>query len=187
MHDTPTAMLVRVASLLVALGALGCHSPGLYGYSRTYSPLSEEDDAADGAEEYDPIMAERMQDAWRNKTVSVFGVVESRKAGSGGKVDLKLSMRTLAPQNLCDEGGEPTCRVTVSEREHAVVHALVALRKEDNVGEHSVGSGSLVRVIGTLADGVDAADGSVVFQAKYYRHWPRNFYVTTAASSYMRR
>ena len=180
-------MLRKAAPWFLTLVLAGCHSPGLYGYSKSYSALSEEEDAAEDAAEYDPVMAERVPEEWRKKAISVFGIVESRKPGAGGKVDLTLSVRTLAPLNLCDEGGEDTCRVTVSDREHAVVHALVALRREDDVGKHGVTAGSLVRVIGTLADGVDAEDGTTVFQAKYYRHWPRNFYVTTAAASYLRR
>lgn len=178
----PRSTLWCFALLLAA-----CHSPGLYGYSKNYAALSEEEDAADDATEYDPVMAERLPEEWRKKTISVFGVVDSRKPGGSGKVDLKLSVRTLAPLNLCDEGGEDTCRVTVSDREHAVVHALVALRRGDDVGKLSVSNGSLVRIIGTLADGVDEEDGTAVFQAKYYRHWPHNFYVTTAAASYLHR
>jgi hypothetical protein len=41
--------------------------------------------------------------------------------------------------------------------------------------------GSLVRVLGKLTDDVDPQDGAVVIKADYYRHWPRNFFVTTAS------
>jgi hypothetical protein len=47
--------------------------------------------------------------------------------------------------------------------------------------------GALVRVIGKLSDNVDATDGMPVIVASYYRHWPRNYYVTTAAAQHMRR
>jgi hypothetical protein len=176
-----------LALALFASTALGCHSPGPYGYSKVYSPLDEEDTAAAEAKEYDPVMAERFADEWRASSVSLFGVVQNRTQGPGGKTDLTLSMRSLSPRNLCDEGGEETCRVTVSEREHAIVHALVSLRKGDDVGKHSVGPGSLVRIVGRIADDVGESDGTPVFQVTYYRHWPQHFYVTTAAASYMKR
>ena len=34
---------------------------------------------------------------------------------------------------------------------------------------------------------VDNDDGNPIINASYYRHWPAHHYVTTAASSYMRR
>lgn len=173
--------------LPLLLGVLACHSAGPYGYSKVYSPLSEEEEAAEGAKKYDPVMAERFASEWKGKRVSVFGVVTLRRPGPNGTTDLTLSVRTLAPRNLCDEGGEDTCRVTVSEREYGIVHALVKLKSGDNIGEHSVGSGSLVRVIAVRVDDVNSDDGNPVLKAQYYRHWPRNFYVTTAAQSYMRR
>jgi hypothetical protein len=46
--------------------------------------------------------------------------------------------------------------------------------------------GSLVRVIGRLAQGVDTKDGSYVLQAQYLRHWPRDEYVTMGERDYMR-
>jgi len=75
----------------------------------------------------------------------------------------------------------------VSEHEHAVVHATIKLASEDDIGAHSVGPGSLLRVIGKLSDEVDPDDGSPVLRASYYRHWPRNFFVTTADAAHMQR
>ena len=173
--------------VLVAALATGCYSAGPYGYSRTYTPLDEEEDATKGAKEYDPVMAQRSPDEWKNKKLSVFGIVKTRNPGPGGASDLTISIRTLEPRNLCDTGDEDTCRVTVSEREHAVLHALVKLTDEDDIGNVSVGAGSLIRVVGTLSDSVDSNDGTVVLRATYYRHWPRNFYVTTADRTHMRR
>ena len=119
-HDNQRPMR-RVIGLGLCLAALAaaCSSAGPYGYSRTYTPLAEEEDAAQGAKEYDPVMAKRFPEEWRDKPVSIFGIVESRGQGAGGGTRLTLSVRTLATQNLCDEGGEETCRVTVSDREHA--------------------------------------------------------------------
>ncbi len=169
------------------LALAACSSAGPYGYSRTYTPLAEEEDAAAGAKEYDPIMAKRFPEEWRDKPVSIFGVVESRGQGAGGGTRLNLSVRTLATQNLCDEGGEDTCRVTVSDREHSKAHVIVQLRSGDDIGEKSVGPGSLVRVIGKFTDTVDNDDGAPIVNGTYYRHWPVHHYVTSAASSYMRR
>lgn len=176
------------AALLAALLLLvtGCHSAGLYGHARTYVPLSDEATAAAHATEYDPVMAQRMPDKWRGKPVSVFGVVKQRTPGPGGTTDLTLSVRTLAKRNLCSNRSDDSCRVTVSDHEYAVVHALVKLREEDNIGKTSVGIGSLVRVVGVIGDNVDPGDGSPVIRASYYRHWPRDYYVTTADRATMR-
>jgi len=177
------------AFLAAALCALvtACGSAGAYGHSPEYAPLGDEESAAEGSKEYDPVMAKRSPEKWKGKVVSTFGVVLSRTPGSGGNSQLKLSVRALEPRNLCESSDTDTCRVTVSDHEHAIVHALVHLSTEDDIGEQSIGPRSLVRVIGTLSDDVDAGDGEPVIQAKYYRHWPRNFYVTTADRKFMRR
>lgn len=166
-----------LASLLLA----GCHSPGPYGYSRTYSPLDAEEDAAEGAREYDPVMAERDKAEWQNQKISLFGIVARRADGPGGAAYVTLSVRTLEARNLCEELDEATCRVTVGEREFAIVHALLKLNPSDDIGGKSLNRGSLVRVVGKLTDAVDPDDGSPVVKADYYRHWPRNFFVTTAS------
>jgi len=170
---------------LITLLCLGCHSAGPYGFARAYQPLSAEEGASEGAREFDPVMAERDKEDWKKGTISLFGVVKARTSAKGGGAYLTLSMRTLSPRNLCDDFDEDTCRVTVSEHEHATVHAVVKLTSEDEVGEHSVGKGSLVRVIGKLTDEVDPDDGASVLRVSYYRHWPRHFYVTTAMASGM--
>ena len=166
---------------------VACHSVGPYGFSRTYQPLSPEETAAQGSREYDPVMAARDKDDWKKGTVSIFGIVKARSQSKDGGAYLTLSMRTLSERNLCDDFDEDTCRVTVSEHEHAVVHATVKLASDDDIGEHSVGKGSLLRVIGKLTDEVDPDDGTPVIHASYYRHWPRNFFVTTADSAHMQR
>jgi hypothetical protein len=173
--------------LWLALLSCACHSAGQYGFARTYEPLGDEEDAQQGAKDYDPVMAQRAPDDWKGKTVSVFGVVKVRNPGPNGQSDLTLSVRTREERNLCDTADEDTCRVTVSDREHAVVHALVTLEDEDDIGKESVGPGSLLRIIGTIRDTVDPDDGTTVIRAKYHRHWPRNYYVTTADRQHMRR
>jgi hypothetical protein len=172
---------------VLALFVCGCHSAGQYGFARTYEPNGDEEDAQKGVKDYDPVMVQRAPDDWKGKSVSVFGVVKVRNPGPGGTSDITLSVRTLEPRNLCDTSDEDTCRVTVSDREHAIVHTLVTLEDDDDIGKNSVGPGSLMRVIGTIRDTVDPSDGSPVIRSSFHRHWPRNFYVTTADREHMRR
>jgi hypothetical protein len=167
------------ALCLVPLTA--CSSAGPYGYSRTYSALDAEEAAAQGAREYDPVMVERDKAEWKKAKVSVFGIVNKRAQGPAGTAYVTLSVRTLEARNLCEELDEASCRVTVGEREFAVVHAQIKLAPADDIGEKSLNRGSLVRVLGKLTDEVDPEDGTPVLKAEYYRHWPRNFFVTTAS------
>jgi hypothetical protein len=178
---------MRRFALALPVLLVACHSAGPYGYSKTYQPLSAEEAAAAGTREYDPVMAARDKDDWKKGQLSLFGVVKARAQAKDGSAYLTLSMRTLSERNLCDDFDEDTCRVTVSEHEHAIVHANVKLGSEDDIGEHSVGQGSLVRVIGKLTDEVDPTDGAPVLRASYYRHWPRHFFVTTADSDHLQR
>ena len=171
--------------LLLIFVATACHSAGPYGFSREYQPLSAEQSASDGAREYDPVMAERDKDDWKKSKVSLFGVVKSRTAAKDGGAYVSLSMRTLSPRNLCQDFDEDSCRVTVSEHEHATLHAVLKLSGEDDIGQYSVGKGSLLRVIGKLTDDVDPDDGSPVLRVSYYRHWPRHDFVTTADAPQM--
>jgi hypothetical protein len=171
----------------LGLGALACGSAGPYGYSRTYSPLSPEDDALSGSENYDPVMARRLPEEWRGKKLAAFGVVVARSEGRDGLADLTLSVRRLAARNLCESGEEDTCRVTVGDQELTRLHALVKLSQTDAVGEHQLKPRSLVRVVGKLEDQVNKEDGSDILVADYYRHWPAAEYVTEQARSYMRR
>jgi hypothetical protein len=173
-------------ALLATVALAGCHSAGPYGYSRVYAPLSDEEDAAEGAKDYDPVMIEREPATWKGQRLSVFGVVKQRGQAPGGMAYLTLSVRTLATRNLCDQMDEDTCRVTVSDHEFAVLHAMVKLHPEDDIGKDSVAAGSLVRVVGKLTEDVDKADGTPILRAGYYRHWPRNYYVTMADRDHMR-
>ncbi len=114
-------------------------------------------------------------------------MVTNRGSGPGGAAYLTLSLRTLQPRNLCESDDEDSCRVTVSEREMGRVHALLALASEDDMGQESVGLGSLVRIVGTVTQDLDPSDGTPIVRATFYRHWPRGFFVTTKASSFMKR
>jgi hypothetical protein len=177
----------RLAFPLLSLALLGCHSAGPYGFGREYQPLSAEQSATHDAREYDPVMAERDKEDWKKGTVSLFGVVKARAAAKDGGAYVSLSMRALSPRNLCQDFDEDTCRVTVSEHEHATLHATLKLASEDDIGQLSVGKGSLLRVVGTLSDEVDPDDGSPVLRVSYYRHWPRHYFVTTADAPQMPR
>lgn len=172
--------------LAFPIALASCHSPGPYGYSQVYSPLDAEEAAARSARELDPVMVRRTPEEWRNTSISLFGVVKARREASGGSAYLTVSLRSLAQRNLCDTPDEATCRVTIGEREHAIVHVIAKLSGEDDIGKLSVAPGSLIRVVGRLADDV-GPDGATVLSASYLRHWPRAEYVTLADSDHMRR
>jgi hypothetical protein len=176
------AFVVAVSASALA----SCHSAGLYGHSKVYAPLSAEERALGGSKEYGAV-SERAPGKSKDRSSWLFGVVTNRGSGTGGAAYLALSIRALQLRNLCESDDEDSCRVTVSEREMGRVHALVALASEDDMGQESVGLGSLVRIVGTMSDDLDPNDGTPIVRASYYRHWPRGFYVTTKASSFMKR
>lgn len=184
-RSTRRAILGGVVT--VALLALsGCHSAGQYGYARSYDALSEEEDAAEGAREFDPVMMEREPESWRGTKLSIFGVVKGRSEAPGGGAYLTLSVRRLLDRNLCDTMDEDTCRVSITDHEFGLIHATVKLQPEDDIGKLSLSAGSLVRVIGTLTDDVDKNDGMQVLKGTYYRHWPRNYFVTDSDRDHMK-
>lgn len=180
-------MFPRAFSLAMLLGLVACHSAGPYGHAPSYAPADHEEDATKGAREYDPVMFQREPEAWRQSKTVLFGVVTGRAPGPGGAAYLTLSVRRLEPRNLCGNANdEDTCRVTVSDRDFGVVHVLSPLRPEDDMGETSVGAGSLVRVAGQFGEDVDPQDGAPILRGTFYRHWPRHFFVTKANSTTMR-
>jgi len=179
---------MRLALAWLSASAIaGCAGPGPYGHAAHYAPLGDEDAASRGVRDYDPAMYAREPEAWKKSKSSLFGVVTSRSAGAGGAAYLAVTVRKLEPRNRCDSPrSDETCRVTVSERDFGAVHALVRLKPEDEVGEISLGAGSLVRVIGTFGQDVDPGDGGPILRADYYRHWPRGYYVTRGNANEMR-
>jgi hypothetical protein len=180
--------MVGVMRWLWVMGFLmGCSGAGPYGHAVNYVPLGDEEKATKTAKEYDPVMFQRRPEEWHGKPVAVFGVVTNRGAGTAGNAYVTLSVRRLEPRNVCEShADDDTCRVTVSDADFGVVHGLVTLHGEDDVGEHSVGGGSLLRLVGTFGEDVDPNDGGAIMHVTYYRHWPRYFYVTKAASQQMR-
>ncbi len=177
-----------VAALVFATSlSLGCRSAGPYGHASLYAPLEGEARATAGVTEYDPVMVQRFPEQWRAKPVSLFAVVTNRGTGPGGAPYLALSLRVLEPRNKCAGGEEESCRVTVSDREHGKLHALVRLSADDDIGEKSVNTGSLVRIVGKIGEEPDPADGTPIVSATFVRHWPRGSYVTSRAAAHMLR
>jgi hypothetical protein len=132
-------------------------------------------------------MFQRQPDQWRGKPVALFGIVTNRGAGPNGTAYVTLSVRRLEPRNACEShADEDTCRVTVSDADFGLVHVQVVAHGDDDVGEHSIGGGSLLRLVGTFGEETDPNDGGAVMRATYYRHWPRGFYVTKSAAQQMR-
>lgn len=182
---TTIAPLFVLATLTTALAA-GCGGGGPYGHAVNYAPYGEEEKQLGPAREYDPVMYGRQPDEWRKKPVHLFGVVTNRGT-SGGGAYVTVSVRRLEPRNLCDSNAdEETCRVTVSDAEFGVVHGMMNLHGEDDVGEHSVGVGSLVRIVGNFGEDVDPNDAAPIIRVAWYRHWPRGYFVTKAAAAHMR-
>lgn len=176
-----------VLAIVSCVAGAGCRSAGPYSYAPKYIATSDEETAATGAREYDPVMYQREPETWRKSSTVLFGVVSSRAPGPGGQAYLTLSVRRLEPRNLCTNANDDdTCRVTVTDRDFGKIHALAKLKPEDDVGEKSVGVGSLVRIAGQLGEDVDPNDGSPIIRATFYRHWPRYYYVTSARSDLMR-
>jgi hypothetical protein len=166
---------------------VGCHGAGLYDHDVQYVPLPAEEKAGQGVKDYDPVMYQRQPEEWHAHPASLFGVVTRRGTGSSGGAYLSLSVRRLETRNACENANDlDTCRTTVSDRDFGVVHAVLKLAPEDDIGPLSIGIGSLVRVIGTFAQDADPADGAPIVHATFYRHWPRYYYVTKSSARDMR-
>jgi hypothetical protein len=180
--------LLAVARWLALVALIpACHGAGPYGHAPQYAPLGDEDAVVAGAREYDPVMVGRQPDEWRKGKVVLFGVVDRRAAGPGGQALLTLSVRRLEMRNLCESASDDdSCRVTVSDKDFGVVHALVSVRGDDDVGPRSVGLRSLVRIVGTIGQDASPSDGGIVVHASWYRHWPAFTYVTTSSAPMMR-
>lgn len=174
---------MKAAILALMSASLVACSGGQYGHARKYAPTSDEDKALAGSEEFDPVMARRQPEVWAKKKVSLFGVVVARRDAPNKALELDVSLRTLEARNLCEDASEDSCRVTVSENEFDRLKVrITGVSAADRAGEQSIGPGSLVRVVGKVESGTD-----LVVSGSFYRHWPRGFYVTTAAATLMRR
>jgi hypothetical protein len=98
-----------------------------------------------------------------------------------------LSLRRLDARNVCEDANdERSCRVTVSDARFGDIPVVLELTPEDDAGDHAVGPGSLLRVVGVLGSDYDAVGGGAILHGTWYRHWPRGTYVTRAASKELR-
>lgn len=180
--------MTRWALVAMTLAATGCAGAGRYGYARTYAPLSDEEGwiaRSSNDAVYDEVR--RMPEQYRGQTLSFFGVVTGVQAGEQGQTRVALQIRTHQERHLCEDETDRSCRVTVSERDGGPFTAVLTLRPEDTTGENRVQVFSLMRVFGTLVQGEYDDQGGAVIRGEFYRHWPRGEYVTTGASSAMRR
>ena len=176
-----------VAFVVLALGLAACAGPGPYGYARTYAPTSGEEAATKDAVPLDPAMLGEPALA-HGKPVVFFGVVQRRGAASRPTdgVVLVVSLRRMEDRNLCESAqSERTCRVTVSDAAFGETSVVVQLAGDDDAGEHAVGPGSLVRVVGAVGGAFDET-GAPLVKATWYRHWPHGQYVTRAHADVLR-
>src|SRR5260221_14686058 len=121
-------------------------------------------------------MSRRQPEEGAKKQVSVFGIAVEGTDGAKGALALVVTVRILENRNLCEDASEDSCRTTVSEHEFDRMRVSIKnATPDDELGEHSIGVGSLVRVVGKVEKG----EGGLVLDAGYYRHWPRGFFVTT--------
>jgi hypothetical protein len=183
-----TRAMRRLATVVLGLTpVIGCHGAGPYDHDVRYVPLPAEEKVSQGVRDYDPVMYERQPDEWHAHPASLFGVVTRRGTGPSAGAYLTLSVRRLETRNACENANDmDTCRTTVSDHDFGVVHALLKLAPEDDIGPLSVGIGSMLRVIGTFAQEADPADGAPILHASFYRHWPRYYYVTKSSAKDMR-
>ena len=134
--------------MMLAFALSACASSGPYGHSPAYAPLGDEETAAAGSKEYDPVMAKRSRRQVERRRRQPLQGSCSRAAQAPAETPTRSSsVRTLEPRNLCDSSDEDTCRVTVSDHEHAVVHVPLALdRGRRPVASTASDPRSLVRV-----------------------------------------
>jgi hypothetical protein len=169
---------------VAALG--GCYNAGPYGYDHYYVPLDYEDDLVETAQEAVFNEVRTDPEDFGGTLISWFGVVEQVDAGEGGASIVRLSFRTHQERHLCFEEERNTCRVTVSQASAGTFTARVRLRPEDQQGQNSIGSGSLLRVYCHVTGEFDA-EGGPLLDCEQYRHWPRGQWAHTGMRGQMRR
>ena len=174
-----------VFGLLLCVLVAGCGG-GQYGFSRTYSTLSEEDDYAETAQESVYEDVRRDPASFRSQNIGWFGVVTTVENGPNGAKLVHLTHRIHQERHLCTDETDGSCRVTVSERASGPWTAVLTVHAEDLEGVDRLGTGSLIKGYGS-PNGEFDAEGGPVLALRYYRHWPRGAYVTTADRGRMRR
>jgi hypothetical protein len=173
---------MRVLSFVAVLAGCGGN---IYGYSRTYEPLSDEEDFYESASAPTYEEVKRDPAEFRAQRIGWFGIVKELRR-EGRKTVVSMSHRAHVDRHLCSDMEADTCRVTVQERSEGDFSAIVRLQPDDAGGQNRVQINSLLRIYGKPNGDYDASGGPVLV-AEYYRHWPRGQYVTTAARGSMRR
>jgi hypothetical protein len=174
--------------IALALNATACGGGDPYGFGREYTPLAIEKPYFEHGESVAYEEVRRDPGLLRGKLLGWFGVVTSTDAKrlADGRTRISMTLRFHQERHLCENQFESSCRVTVSERSGGPFSALVMLRPEDRQGKNRVYTGSLLKVYG-VPNGEYDDEGGPVIEVRYYRHWPRGNYVTTAWQGTMRR
>ena len=179
-------MRKRSVIAAVTLCLVACAGAGPYNFSKNYEPLSEEDEHAERAVKASYEDVRRDPHGFADRTVSWFGVVTGYGELSKGRVRLVLSHRLHQARHLCKTESDDSCRVTVSDKSMGDFTVDLDLTPEQRMGKEKVWFGSLMRVYATASGEYDA-NGNPIMKVAYYRHWPRGYYVTVSARSFMRR
>lgn len=174
-----------VAAAIACSFFAGCAASNQYGHSPDYVPLPEEPKATQGTVDYDPVMSLRTPDQWGTQPVRLFGVVKTVAPGRDGTHTFVVGVRTLAERNLCENDASDSCRVTVSDREFDTIRVTMKVPQEQLEGDESIGSGSLVRLVGKLEPDPERPSHPQM-RVTWHRHWPRGYFVTMAARERMR-
>jgi hypothetical protein len=182
----PFAALAAV-TLTGWLGLLmSCGGAGPYGYARTYEPMLSEKGHLERSEERAYEEVKRAPYDFKATEIAWFGVVTEVSELPDGFTELTLSFRPHQARHLCRDEYADSCRVTVSDASQGNFVARVQLKDEEKTGKERVWVGSLLKVYGMPTGDYDE-QGDPVLDAKFYRHWPRGYYVTTAQRSAMKR
>jgi len=174
-------MRVRVLSLVVPLVIASCAGAGPWGHAPEYAPVPGEEQAVEAARDLDLVMAQREPQEWTKVPVRLFGVVI--KGTPSEPAILEVGVRGLAARNLCDAPESESCRVTVTDKNFGVLRVSLQMTPQEKSGSEQMTSGSLIRAVGMLKPD---ADGKLMLDASWHRHWPRGYYVTQSFRDEMR-
>lgn len=175
----------------------GACGPGVYGFSRTYTPLEEEAtyDAMSRHYTYGAVTAN--PDDFQDQLIAWFGVIETMEPTKDGRYLIRFAHHTHKERHLCESEANDSCRVTINFTPSGGFSALLELQAEDLVPSlDKIQPGTLMRVFGKVRcrendDEEIVCDrderGGVLFEGVYYRQWPRRYYVTTRAAAVMTR
>ena len=176
----------RLAWVLVLGLPLSACGAGPYGFARTYKPLASEQHHFEDAQQLTYQDLVRSPDAYKKVEVGWFGVVDEMHSQPDGRMRLVLSLRAHQARHLCSEESSSSCRVTVSATPLGTFTVDLALKPHEIDGKDRIWQGSLLKIYGIPTGEYDENTGPSL-EVKYYRHWPRGYYVTTASRADMRR